>query len=145
MNDEKLLLENQLCHRIYMLNNAMTRAYRPLLKSLDITYPQYVVLMALWEKDDLEINTLQQITHIDGGALTLILKKLVNKQMIQLQPSQQDKRIKHVLLTQEGITLKETASELPEKIRCSVPSITEDEAIQLKIILDKMNRDLLNN
>ncbi len=73
---ELLKLENQLCHRFYTLSNAFTRAYRPLLKALDITYPQYVTLMALWETDDITIAELLEKTVIDGGAMSLILKKL---------------------------------------------------------------------
>lgn len=76
---ELLKLENQLCHRFYTLSNAFTRAYRPLLKTLDITYPQYVTLMALWENDDITIANLLEVTDIDGGAMSLILKKLEAK------------------------------------------------------------------
>ena len=67
---ELLKLENQLCHRFYTLSNAFTRAYRPLLKALDITYPQYVTLMALWETDHITIAELLDRTAIDGGAMS---------------------------------------------------------------------------
>ena len=73
---DTLKLESQLCHRFYTLSNAFTRAYRPMLKSLDITYPQYVVMMALWEQSNVTIAELLDKTVIDGGAMTLILKKL---------------------------------------------------------------------
>ena len=63
---ELLKLENQLCHRFYTLSNAFTRAYRPLLKALDITYPQYVTLMALWEDDDITIAELPNSLGVES-------------------------------------------------------------------------------
>ena len=93
---ELLKLENQLCHRFYTLSNAFTRAYRPLLKALDITYPQYVTLMALWEDDDITIAELLDRTAIDGGAMSLILKKLQDKGFLVVTKDKADKRVKRV-------------------------------------------------
>lgn len=99
---ELLKLENQLCHRFYTLSNAFTRAYRPLLKALDITYPQYVTLMALWESDNITIAELLDRTSIDGGAMSLILKKLEDKTYLRVVKDEQDKRVKRVCLTNTG-------------------------------------------
>ena len=75
MSSDQLKLENQLCHRLYMASNSIVRAYREPLNELNITYPQYVVMMALWEKDKITITELLDKTLIDGGAMTQILKK----------------------------------------------------------------------
>ncbi len=76
MSYEQLKLKNQLCHRLYMASNSIARAYREPLSELNITYPQYVVMMALWEQDEVTIAELVAKTAIDGGAMTQILKKM---------------------------------------------------------------------
>ncbi|MEC8226255.1 MAG: MarR family transcriptional regulator, partial [Pseudomonadota bacterium] len=67
MKYPQLKLDNQLCHRLYMASNGIARAYRDSLNQLDLTYPQYVVMMALWEKDQISIAELLEKTAIDGG------------------------------------------------------------------------------
>jgi len=143
MNSDHLLLDEQLCHRVYVLSNAITRAYRPLLKDLDITYPQYVVMMALWEQDDIVINQLLEKTLIDAGAMSLILKKLHAKSLISLNSSNIDKRIKVVKLTTPGQSLKELAMGVPAQLMCRAASLSEAEINTLKRLTDKLNNDLL--
>ena len=101
-DDDLLKLDNQLCHRFYSVSNAFTRAYRPLLQKMDITYPQYLVLLVLWEHKQLTISELVEKSRIDPGGLTLILKKLEQKGYVHIQPSEQDKRVKQVVLTTKG-------------------------------------------
>lgn len=144
MNSDHLLLSQQICHRAYVLSNAITRAYRPLLAEFDITYPQYVVMMALWEDDDIEINKLLEKTLIDAGAMSLILKKLQLKALLSLKASDIDKRIKVVTLTDSGCHLKIRVQDIPAKMKCTVPSLSQQEISTFKQIVDKMNRDLLN-
>ena len=96
-DDDLLKLDNQLCHRFYSVSNAFARAYRPLLQKMDITYPQYLVLLALWEHKQLTISALVEKSRIDPGGLTLILKKLVLKGYVHIQPFEQDKRVKQVV------------------------------------------------
>ncbi|NQZ30470.1 MAG: MarR family transcriptional regulator [Oceanospirillaceae bacterium] len=143
MNSDQLLLSNQICHRAYVLSNAITRAYRPLLNALDITYPQYVVMMALWEQDEIEINQLLKKTLIDAGAMSLILKKLQAKSLLSLTASEADKRIKVVVLTDKGHNLKVLALEIPAKIKSCAPSLTQAEINTFKALADKLNSDLL--
>ncbi len=135
---EALKLENQLCHRFYTLSNAFTRAYRPLLAALDITYPQYVVMMALWEQDDVTIAGLLNKTLIDGGAMSLILKKLEQKGLLTVKQDEKDKRVKKVLLTEAGRTAKTTAEAGPSQMLCKFQGMTADEARQLVILIDKL-------
>ena len=75
MTFNQLQLKNQLCHRLYMASNSIVRAYREPLSDLNITYPQYVVMMALWEQDKVTIAELVKKTAIDGGAMTQILRR----------------------------------------------------------------------
>lgn len=134
-----LKLENQLCHRFYLLSNAFTRAYRPLLDKLGITYPQYLVLMALWEADQITIATLTERTGIDSGAMTLILKKLTQKEFIAIHKDQKDKRVKHVHLTENGKELKQQAEEIPTQMLCRFNSIEIEELQQHIQFLDKLS------
>jgi len=143
MNSDHLLLDAQICHRVYVLSNAITRAYRPLLKDLDITYPQYVVMMALWEQDDIVIHQLLEKTLIDAGAMSLILKKLQVKSLLTLTGSEQDKRLKNVKLTAQGLSLKVLALEIPAKLKCRAPSLTDEDLQTFSQLADKLNADLL--
>ncbi|WDT86944.1 MarR family winged helix-turn-helix transcriptional regulator [Alteromonas sp. 009811495] len=135
---ELLKLENQLCHRFYTLSNAFTRAYRPLLKTLDITYPQYVTLMALWENDDITIANLLEVTDIDGGAMSLILKKLEAKGFLTVIKDDNDKRVRRVKLTTEGIEKKAVAEEVPTQMLCKLQGMTKEESHMLRDLLDKL-------
>ncbi|WP_394221740.1 MarR family winged helix-turn-helix transcriptional regulator [Alteromonas gracilis] len=135
---ELLKLENQLCHRFYTLSNAFTRAYRPLLKALDITYPQYVTLMALWETDDITIAKLLEKTAIDGGAMSLILKKLEDKGFLIVAKDSADKRVKRVQLTSAGKKKKAIAEAVPTQMLCKFNGMSAQESQTLKHLLDKL-------
>ena len=135
---ELLKLENQLCHRFYTLSNAFTRAYRPLLKALDITYPQYVILMALWETDHITIAELLERTAIDGGAMSLILKKLEDKGFLMVTKDETDKRVKRVQLTKMGKKKKTIAEEVPAQMLCKLKGMSAQESRELVKLLDKL-------
>lgn len=139
---DALKLENQLCHRFYAVSNAFTRAYRPLLSALDITYPQYVVMMALWEHDGIPIAQLLEKTRIDGGAMSLMLKKLEAKGYIQVRPHEKDKRSRCVYLTDTGMHAKETAEPIPQQMLCKVDGLSRDEANMLIHLIDKLSDSL---
>lgn len=140
--NEQLKLSNQICHRFYKATNAITRAYKPYLNQLDITYPQYLVLMALWEKDSIEVSQVQQQTQIDAGALTLIMKKLVAKHIIVLSAADYDKRVKLVKLTDKGRAMESDAADIPSQLRCQFPNFSDPEISQLVTLLDKLNTNL---
>ncbi|MCF6435702.1 MULTISPECIES: MarR family winged helix-turn-helix transcriptional regulator [Pseudoalteromonas] len=142
MNDSQLKLENQLCHRLYMAANGIVRSYRPLLEAIDLTYPQYVVMMAMWEHEKLTIASLLEKTAIDGGAMTLILKKMVAKSLLDIVKDEHDKRKKWVTLTAQGLQLKSQALQIPQQIRCCFPSVSTEDLKQLTQLLDKILVDL---
>lgn len=142
MKHQELWLENQICHRLYMASNSVNRAYRPLLDALGLTYPQYVVMMSLWQTDGVMVNELQSTTQIDNGALTLILKKIADKGLISLLPVADDRRKKRVSLTADGKGLQEKAASIPDAIRCRFPSLNDEDSTALKLLLNKLLGDL---
>ena len=144
MKFSPLKLDNQICHRLYMASNGIVRTYREALLALDLTYPQYVVMMALWEKEGISIHELLEKTAIDGGAMTQILKKMTDKQLVEIIKDDQDKRKRLIKLQQAGYELQQRAVDIPAQIRCKFPSISEQEATQLITLLDKLNNDLIS-
>ncbi|MFT5815084.1 MAG: DNA-binding MarR family transcriptional regulator [Psychroserpens sp.] len=142
MSINQLKLKNQLCHRLYMASNSIVRAYRELLNELNITYPQYVVMMALWEQDKITIAQLVEKTAIDGGAMTQILKKMADKSLLNIVKDQQDKRKRLVQLTQQGQALMMDAVNIPNKISCKFNSIDSAQVKQLMQLLDLVVNDL---
>ena len=142
MSFEQLTLKNQLCHRLYMASNSIVRAYREPLIKLNITYPQYVVMMALWEQDKITIAALVEKTAIDGGAMTQILKKMADKGLLEIIKDQHDKRKRLVELTQHGQALKIKAVTIPNEISCRFNSIDSMQANQLMQLLDLVVDDL---
>ncbi len=142
MKEKSIRLDHQLCHRFYVVSNAFTRAYRPLLARLDITYPQYVVLMALWEQDGISIAQLLERTKVDGGAMSLILKKLEAKNYVALEAAPEDKRVKLIRLTSTAQKARLDAMEVASSMRCNFKTLTAEEAGQLMFLIDKLSSDL---
>ncbi|HCM05070.1 MAG TPA: MarR family transcriptional regulator [Oceanospirillales bacterium] len=142
MSFDQLKLKNQLCHRLYMASNSIARAYREPLDNLNITYPQYVVMMALWEEDHITIAELLEKTAIDGGAMTQILKKMADKELLEVIKDEQDKRKRLVQLTLEGQALKNKAANIPQQIQCNFTSIDSEQVDQLMKLLDLVVDDL---
>ena len=142
MSAEILKLKNQLCHRLYKTTHAITRAYRPFLTPLGLTYPQYVVLMSLWEQDDVVIQDLIEHTQIDGGSLTQILIKLQQKNWLILAQDPNDGRKRRVKLTAAGHALQYEAQQVPEHMICQFQSMSLAEFNQLAHLLDRLLEDL---
>ena len=140
MEYPQLKLDNQICHRLYMAANRIIRDYREPLIKLDLTYPQYIVMMALWEKDGITIAELLEETSIDGGAMTQILKKMTDKSLLSIVKDEDDKRRKVIKLEPHGDELRHQAASIPDKIKCSFSHMTEQEAQQLIELLDKVNQ-----
>jgi DNA-binding MarR family transcriptional regulator len=139
---DQLKLKNQLCHRLYMASNSIARAYREPLSELNITYPQYVVMMALWQQDGITIADLVSTTAIDGGAMTQILKKMVDKGLVKIIKDNEDKRKRLVHLTEQGQVLKRKAVNIPKQIACKFTSIDSVQVEQLMQLLDLVVDDL---
>ncbi|MCL1144103.1 MarR family winged helix-turn-helix transcriptional regulator [Shewanella gaetbuli] len=118
--EDPLALENQVCFSLYSATNAMIRAYRPLLDSLSITYPQYLVMMVLWKESGISVKTLGKKLHLDSGTLTPLLKRLESKGLVIRDRSELDERVRVLHLTKEGQALRQQAQDIPEIMRCKV-------------------------
>jgi len=125
-----------------MASNSISRAYRDPLAAINLTYPQYVVMMALWEKDSITIAELIDKTVIDGSALTQILKKMSDKQLLAVIKDAKDKRKRVVKLSESGQALKLEALSIPDEIRCKFSSVDAEQAQQLITLLDLLVKDL---
>ncbi len=130
-------LDRQICHSLYSASNALVRAYRPLLQELDLTYPQYVVMMSLWQRDGVSISDLARHTRFDAGTLTPILKRLQKKGLIESQVAESDERRKVITVTGKGRSLKKSAEDIPGRIACTVDLPMED-ALALKALCEKL-------
>lgn len=129
--DDYLKLDNQVCFALYSASNAMSRAYQPLLKALDLTYLQYIVMMVLWEGKEINIKALGVKTHLDSGTLTPLLKRLEVKGYVLRTRSAEDERVRVITLTPAGVELKEQAQTVPVEMLC-LSQMNEDELKSLK-------------
>jgi DNA-binding MarR family transcriptional regulator len=120
MTAKTLPLPQQVCFALYSANNAMMRLYRPLLQPLDLTYPQYVVLLALWQQDNISLGQLGAVTLFDSGTLTPLVKKLEQKGWLKRVSDNTDERVKKVLLTAEGKLLEAEVASVMPALRCQV-------------------------
>lgn len=118
--DVQLLLENQICFQFYAVSRAFTQAYQPLLEPLDLTYPQYLVMLVLWEEDGLTVKQVGERLLLDSGTLTPLLKKLEIKGFLSRQRSANDERQVLITLTNAGRALKTEALSIPEKLICAL-------------------------
>ena len=116
--ETSLRLDNQLCFALYSSSRLVGRLYRPLLEKLKITYPQYLVLLVLWEEDGLAVNELGRRLFLDSGTLTPLLKRLEKGDILERRRFSDDERRVLVFLTKAGRMLKEQALEIPEQILC---------------------------
>lgn len=125
--DAALQLDNQLCFALYSASLAMTKLYKPLLEELGLTYPQYLVMLVLWEGDGVMVSELGQRLSLDSGTLTPLLKRLEAAGLISRMRDAADERRVHIHLTQAGRKLKARAARVPGCIaaasQCSLAEI----------------------
>ncbi len=113
-----LALDRQLCFALYSASRAMTRAYGPLLEKLGLTYPQYLVMLVLWEKDGVSIKQLGERLELDSGTLTPLAKRLEADGLVERRRSESDERVVHLCLTSAGKALQRKAKDVPMKVAC---------------------------
>jgi DNA-binding MarR family transcriptional regulator len=123
---ERLKLENQLCFPLYASSRLIVRLYGPVLAPLDLTYTKYIVMLALWEKDNIGLKELGEILFLDSGTLTPLLKKLETQGLVSRERNLEDERNINIKLTDQGRQLKETAKDIPEKIGSCINMSPED-------------------
>ena len=140
--DQPLKLDNQICFAIYSAAHAFNRVYKPLLDQLGLTYPQYLVMLVLWERDGVPLKDIGERLFLDSGTLTPLLKRLEAAQLIKRSRSTEDERQVLIALTSRGQALKEKARAVPESIlAASACSVAELSAMKNEIIAlrDRLN------
>ncbi|RMP77502.1 MarR family winged helix-turn-helix transcriptional regulator [Pseudomonas syringae] len=110
---DSLLLDNQLCFALYSTSLMMTKVYKPLLQALGLTYPQYLAMMVLWEKDGLTVGDVSTRLLTDPGSLTPLLKRLEGEGFISRTRSKEDERVVLLHLTEQGRALQHQALSIP--------------------------------
>jgi len=144
-SDLPLLLGNQLCFAVYSTAHAFNRFYKPLLDRLGLTYPQYLVMLVLWEEDGMSVKAIGERLFLDSGTLTPLLKRLEAAGLVKRTRSSEDERQVIVALTAQGGALKENARSLPLSIlAASECSVAELAALKKEVesLRDKLNAAL---
>ncbi len=134
---DHLKLKNQVCFPIYALAKEMVNHYRPLLDNLDLTYPQYLVLLILWEQKEQSVGQLGEKLFLDSGTLTPLLKRMEQKGFIVRSRSSLDERVVNLSLTKQGLELQEKAKLIPVQLMESM-HIAEEDLDALKNIVTKI-------
>ena len=124
--EDWLKLDHQLCFALYSSSLAMTKLYKPLLAPLGLTYPQYLVMLVLWESDGLSVSTLGQRLSLDSGTLTPLLKRLEASELITRQRAEDDERRVDIFLTKSGRSLKKKAQSIPPELACATACSLEE-------------------
>ena len=133
---ESLRLENQLCFPLYACAKELVRQYRKPLKELELTYTQYIVMMVLWEFGGMTEGQLGRRVHLDSGTLAPLLKRLEKLGLINRNRPETNERKLFLSLTDKGEALREKALAVPPAMEDCL-GLSEEEAQQLKLILDK--------
>ncbi|WP_425528836.1 MarR family winged helix-turn-helix transcriptional regulator [Leptospira biflexa] len=133
--EEVLLLKNQICFSMYSSMHRLMKLYRPLLADLGLTYPQYLVMLVMWEEKISTVSKIGDKLQLDSGTLTPLLKRLEQMELLDRMRNLNDERSVNIVLTKKGKSLRDKAKLIPEKIFC-LSGIEETQANQLKVILD---------
>ncbi|WP_018609726.1 MarR family winged helix-turn-helix transcriptional regulator [Uliginosibacterium gangwonense] len=145
MTDDLLALDNQLCFPIYAASNMLNRLYRPLLDELGLTYPQYLVMLVLWQSTPRSVGELGHTLYLDSGTLTPLLKRMEAQGLIRRQRAPDDERRVLITLTEAGHTLRERANAVPNAMLCKIDTPSGELAQlreQLKGLTQKLDQAL---
>ena len=140
--DLALRLDSQICFAVYSAAHAFNRVYKPLLDRLGLTYPQYLVMLVLWERDDVPVKDIGERLFLDSGTLTPLLKRLEKAQLIKRTRSKEDERQVLIALTPQGQALQDKAKAVPQSLlsatACSVAELStiKNELVALR---DRLN------
>ena len=141
---DKLCLENQMCFKLYALSRQFTARYRPMLEKLDMTYPQYLVMLVLWKEKSITVKELGNRLYLDSGTLTPLLKRLEQKGLLTRQRDAADERSVIVTITTEGKEIQQKAKKIPEALgKCM--SVAENDLIKFHRQLDQLLEQVGSN
>ena len=135
-------LDEQLCFALYSTSHAMTKAYKPLLDKLSLTFPQYLAMLVLWERDDIAVKDIAARLDLDPATVTPLLKRLDALGYVERVRSATDERVVHVRLTAAGRTLKEKARSVPADLFCAMrqtPEFLVRLRADLKLLHDELS------
>ena len=135
-----LKLENQLCFPLYAASKEIVRLYTPYLKDIDLTYTQYITMMVLWDKEEINVKELGEKLFLDSGTLTPLLKKLENKGYVERNRLSSDERNLIVKVTKKGLDLKELCKDIPSCVSGCI-NLSNDE---VKILYSTLYKILSN-
>ena len=146
LSSVSLALDDQLCFKLYAASRAVTRAYKPMLDRLGLTYPQYVVMLVLWEwhaaaPAQPTVKALGERLMLDSGTLTPLLKRLEQLALVRRQRSARDEREVHLSLSEAGVHLREHAHGLKTRLLCD-SGIDLNQADALRDGLDQLLRQI---
>ena len=141
---ESLKLENQLCFPVYALSRQITALYRPHLEAIELTYPQYLVMLALWEHETLSVKQLGKLLWLDSGTLTPLLKRMEENGLLSRNRSEADERVVNILISAKGTALKQQARAIPEAIKNAL-SADESQLFQLRDQLKHILAETITN
>ncbi|WP_336827802.1 MULTISPECIES: MarR family transcriptional regulator [Sphingobacterium] len=142
--DDLLKLDKQLCFSVYVLHREIMQQYRTILEEIDLTYPQYITMMALWENDEQTVNQLGAKLFLDNGTLTPLLKRLETKALLTRTRSKTDERVVKIKLTKQGLQLKEKANCVPMQIFEAL-KLDYADMVQLKALAEKIVNNIGNS
>ncbi|MCY1336479.1 Organic hydroperoxide resistance transcriptional regulator [compost metagenome] len=135
MTCEQLRLDNQLCFALYSTSLAMTKVYKPLLQALNLTYPQYLAMLVLWEGDGITVGELSQRLLTDPGSVTPLLKRLEVEGLLSRTRSSADERVVELRLTAKGRALQQQAEAIPGCIlKATGDSLEELQALKTELV-----------
>jgi DNA-binding MarR family transcriptional regulator len=136
-----LKLENQLCFSVYALSRLITKAYQPLLDALDVTYPQYLVLLLLWEHETLTVKSLGEKLLLDSGTLTPLLKRMEQRGWLSRRRDTHDERSVLIALQPAGRDLQQLAQEIPTELAARF-NMNAEEIASLRTQLQQLIKQL---
>lgn len=142
---DHLKLDHQLCFPLYATSRLVVKHYKPFLDPLELTYTQYITLLALWEEDHLTVTSLGDKLFLDSGTLTPLLKKLELQGLITRTRRPEDERSVRISLTEKGHALKEKASDIPGRLATCLPLPDEDAKTLHRILHYLLKLDPQNN
>lgn len=146
MDDSQLKLDNQICFPFYSTSRLITKAYKPFLDKMGLTYPQYLVLMVLWEDDGLSVNKITDRLMLNTNTISPLLKRMEKMELLNRNRSSKDERSVVVKLTEKGRQLKSEARPIPEKLLGTLltENIELSDVMQLKEMLSEWIKILSN-
>ena len=139
---DPLALDNQFCFALYSASLATTKAYKPYLDAIGLTYPQYLVMLVLWQQDDVLVKSIGEQLFLDSGTLTPLLKRLEVASLIARTRDDSDERQVRITLTREGRALKKKALDIPYQMLCASGQ-TPEALMNLRASLSAIRNDLI--